>query len=201
MNIKKRFAYYFYLSVIIFSLCSVSACSFIAHRCIGLPKFTHDYDRHKKLFVEMRDGTKLNTTIYFPEGEGPWPVVFIRSPYNLLRGMNMLARIFAYYGYVGIHQDVRGSFNSEGDWYPVLNERADGADTLAWLVKQAWQDGNIAMFGGSYFGYTQLIIADILPPEVKTIIPMIASTDIRNMMSENGMFFTDVWTGLASPYA
>ncbi len=196
MNIKNQTGYlfYFYLSVIMFSLCLTIGCSTIANRCIGLPKFTHDYDRHKKVFVEMRDGIKLNTDVYFPKGEGPWPVVFIRSPYNMLRGVSLLAKMFTYYGYVGIHQDVRGSFNSEGEWYPFLHERDDGADTLAWLVKQSWQDGNIAMFGGSYFGYTQLIIADILPPEVKTIIPMIVSF-IDRKISENGMFFTDVLMG------
>src|SRR3977135_361778 len=30
----------------------------------------------------MRDGVKLSTIIYLPEGRGPWPVVLVRTPYG-----------------------------------------------------------------------------------------------------------------------
>ncbi len=194
MNTKKRIGLVLGLAVVLLAVFLITGGPFIAHHFLGLPEFTHDRGRHENMPVAMRDGVKLNTDIYFPEGDGPWPVVLIRSPYNLLNGMNLLARMFAGYGYVGVHQDVRGSFRSEGKWFPVVHERDDGADTLE-LTRQTWQNGHIALFGASYFGYTQLAVADILPPEVKTIIPMIISTDIRNMVSENGMFLTDLWTG------
>ena len=32
-------------------------------------------------------------------------------------------------------------------WEPLVNEPVDGAATLAWLVEQSWQDGNVALFG------------------------------------------------------
>jgi len=32
--------------------------------------------------VPMRDGVKLATDVYLPEGDGPWPTALIRTPYN-----------------------------------------------------------------------------------------------------------------------
>ena len=32
--------------------------------------------------VPMRDGVNLSLDVYFPLGEGPWPVILIRTPYN-----------------------------------------------------------------------------------------------------------------------
>ena len=41
------------------------------------PSFTRlDY------MASMRDGAKLATTAYVPAGEGPWPVILSRTPYN-----------------------------------------------------------------------------------------------------------------------
>ena len=37
----------------------------------------------RKLEVPMRDGIKLSTDVYLPaEGEGPFPTIFWRTPYN-----------------------------------------------------------------------------------------------------------------------
>ena len=41
-----------------------------------------------------------------------------------------------------------------------------------------------------------MAVADILPPEVKTIIPMTIATDLRKMASENGMCSADLCFGL-----
>ena len=38
--------------------------------------------------VPMRDGIKLFTTIHFPEGQGPFPVILVR---NLYRGKGNVA--------------------------------------------------------------------------------------------------------------
>ena len=39
----------------------------------------------KTEMVPMRDGVHLATDIYLPEGQGPWPVVLERTPYNRKR--------------------------------------------------------------------------------------------------------------------
>ncbi|HEX7062868.1 MAG TPA: CocE/NonD family hydrolase, partial [Woeseiaceae bacterium] len=38
------------------------------------------------VMVPMRDGVKLATDVYLPrEGEGPWPAIFVKTPYNFNR--------------------------------------------------------------------------------------------------------------------
>ena len=32
--------------------------------------------------VPMRDGVKLATDVHLPEGDGPWPVILVRTPYD-----------------------------------------------------------------------------------------------------------------------
>src|SRR5213593_916230 len=61
----------------------------------------------------MRDGVRLATDIYLPEGEGPWPVVLERTPYNRKQQVGK-AGPFVSKGYVFAVQDWRGHFDSEG---------------------------------------------------------------------------------------
>ncbi|WP_413106143.1 CocE/NonD family hydrolase [Streptomyces sp. Inha503] len=44
---------------------------------------------------------------------------------------------------------------SPGTFVPHTHEGADGLDTLAWLAEQPGCDGAVAMWGGSYMGFTQ----------------------------------------------
>ena len=60
--------------------------------------------------VPMRDGVKLATDLYFPEGAaGKLPAVLIRTPYNR-KDRTGAARMFAGQGYVVAVQDVRGGY-------------------------------------------------------------------------------------------
>lgn len=120
--------------------------------------------------VPMRDGIELATHVYLPPTEGPFPVLFTRTPYEAIgKGEEVLdwpAR-----GYVCVKQDVRGRFLSGGEWYPFFNEANDAEDTLDWIVAQPWCDGNIAMCGGSYVASTQTAAALTGHPALKCITP------------------------------
>ena len=69
--------------------------------------------------LEMRDGVRLATDLYFPgpKGQARWPVILIRTPYNkdnwrkappYTQSPMGAARYFARNGYVVAIQDVRG---------------------------------------------------------------------------------------------
>lgn len=182
----------FWIGVVLAS--AMGACGFVSEKLLGLPPYTHQTQALKSQMVVMRDGVKLNTDIYLPEGEGPFPAILIRNPYNMGNVFKPVNQFFARYGYAVVHQDTRGRFASEGEWLPLLNERNDGLDTLAWLRQQPWQNGNIALFGGSYLSAVIWAVADQLPPEVKTIVLMIISTDLRGVLYEKGMFRHEVFT-------
>ncbi|MEZ5388217.1 MAG: CocE/NonD family hydrolase, partial [Prosthecobacter sp.] len=36
----------------------------------------------KNVAVPMRDGVVLRANVFRPEGEGPWPVLVLRTPYD-----------------------------------------------------------------------------------------------------------------------
>jgi len=143
------------------------------------------------LVVPMRDGTDLRLDLLRPRTDGPHPVVLIRTPYDKVvqrelpegtkRGlpydhdfMHSLVRR----GYILAIQDVRGRFNSDGYWHPYVHEQDDGHDTVEWIVRQPWCDGNIGMVGRSYVGFTQWAAAVTTPRGLKAIVPIGAQSDL-----------------------
>ena len=163
-----------------------------------LPKSTHEIAKIESYKTPMRDGVLLKSNVYFPNGEAPYPVILMRNPYPYTFEMlEATASIFVEHGYILVIQDCRGTGESEGKWEPFFNERNDGIDTLEWIIKQEWQDGNIGMFGMSYGSFVQWIIADSLPKEVKTLILDAFGTERYDQMYMNGMFRHDIYTGWA----
>src|SRR4051794_5822649 len=102
--------------------------------------------------VPMRDGTKLATNIWRPDAPEPVPVLLVRLPYGkqgLTTYTGTSPNIFALVeaGYAIAVQDTRGTFASEGEFVPYVDDVDDGTDTVAWLTEQDWCDGNIGAWG------------------------------------------------------
>ena len=51
------------------------------------------------------------------------------------------------------------------------NEQEDGHDAVEYLAAQPFCDGNVGMFGLSYFGFTQIAAAAGAPAHLKAICP------------------------------
>ena len=148
--------------------------------------------------VTMRDGIKLSTAIYFPNHGEKWPVLFTRNPYpNNKPLLEAIYLPFVEHGYCLVIQDCRGTGDSEGNWEPFTNEREDGIDSLKWLSKQKWMNGNIGTFGRSYSCFTQWIVADQMPEEVKTMFLDVYGVDRYSQVYMNGMFREDIYTSWA----
>lgn len=128
--------------------------------------------------VPMRDGVRLSADVYLPDEEGgPWPVLLSRTPYdnNLLMDIGFF---WAQNGYVHVAQDVRGRYDSEGDFVPWDHETADGYDTLEWIGQQPWCDGNAGMTGASYLGQVQWQAAFTGHPLLKAIAPRVMGSNL-----------------------
>jgi uncharacterized protein len=125
--------------------------------------------------IPMRDGVKLNATVYRPHAQQePLPVVFELTPY-ISDSYHERAYYFAQHGYVFAIVDVRGRGNSEGRFSPFFQEPADGHDVVEWLAAQPWSNGKVAMWGGSYAGFDQWLTLREAPPHLSTIVPAAAA--------------------------
>lgn len=127
--------------------------------------------------VPMRDGVRLSADIYFPAGDGPWPVLIARTPYDNTI-MQDHGHYWAQHGYVYVAQDVRGRHDSEGEFVPWEHETEDGYDTIEWVGQQPWCDGNVGMSGGSYLGQVQWQAAMLQHPLLKTIVPRVMGNNL-----------------------
>lgn len=131
----------------------------------------------------MRDGVVLRANIFRPAAEGRWPVLLTRLPYgkDLASGGAVLDPAqAARRGYVVIVQDTRGRFASEGEWTPMRNEALDGVDTIAWAASLPYSNGEIGMYGASYYGFTQWSAAIHQPEALKAMVPFITWNDPLN---------------------
>jgi len=148
-------------------------------------------DVDKFEMVPMRDGVKLATYILLPDGEGPWPVILIRSVYKdgIVPWGNYGHQRYLDAGYAVVWQSTRGSGTSEGVFRFIADDRNDGYDAVEWIATQSWSDGNVGMDHGSYLGMTQLQAAATKPPHLKAIIPHVPSADFfRETPYFGGMF-------------
>jgi putative CocE/NonD family hydrolase len=131
----------------------------------------------------LRDGTILRANIFRPAAEGTYPVALTRTPYgkDFASVTPMLDAVrLAQAGYIVVIQDVRGRMKSDGAWSLFRNEAQDGYDTVEWAATLPGSNGNVGMYGASYFGFTQWTAAIGAPPHLKAIFPMITWADSRD---------------------
>jgi len=128
----------------------------------------------EQVMVPMRDGAALRTDVYRPVGDGRYPVLLMRGPYNMNSTLDSapgLLRNLARRGYVGVAQDVRGRFGSEGTFEAAVHEHNDTFDAVEWAAEQSWSNGRVAMTGISYLGFTSYCAAITKPRGLVAIMP------------------------------
>ncbi len=166
----------------------------------------------KEVYIEMRDGIKLFTSIYTPRNSnGPHPILLNRTPYNIEPGgpdhFSFFIQNYSRYtekDYIMVSQDVRGRYMSEGtfeDIRPVIpvrksskdtDETTDTWDTVEWLVKNVDNNnGNVGIFGISYPGFYSTMGIINAHPAVKAVSPQAPVTAwfLGDDFHHNGAFF------------
>lgn len=144
------------------------------------------YDK-QEVYIPMRDGVKLFTTIYSPKDKTKtYPFLMQRTCYNVgPYGASKFERTLGpskyamYDGYIFVYQDVRGRWMSEGTFdnmrpnipgndrknKTAIDEASDTWDTIDWLIKNVkGNNGKAGQWGISYPGfYTAAAIPDAHP--------------------------------------
>ncbi len=139
--------------------------------------------RRMEINMPMADGVLLSTEVFLPKKRGKFPVVLVRTPYGK-SAEEWMGKAFKLFGIAVVLQDVRGKNKSGGDFYPFINERTDGLETLKWIRKQAWCNGTVGGWGGSYVGYTQWAISDSL----NFLTPLLTGANLYDFAYPDSLF-------------
>ncbi len=126
----------------------------------------------RTVMAPMRDGIRLAVDIYFParDGralEGPVPSIVMKRasrrgrPPDDAEGLYYASR-----GMVYVRAACRGSYGSEGAFYPYVHDGQDGHDLVEWVARQPWSDGKVATDGGSHGGWAQYATGLHHPPSL-----------------------------------
>src|SRR5712692_56422 len=161
----------------------------------------HEITVERNVAAKMRDGVTLRADVYRPKAEGKYPVLLVRTPYDK-QGISGFGYKAAARGYVVIAQDVRGRFESEGEWYACKHESEDSYDTVEWAATLPYSNGKVGMTGGSYVGATQFLAALAKPPHLAGICPNVTASNYHDGWTYQGgafeQWFNESWTtGLA----
>lgn len=172
----------------------------------------------REIYISMRDGVKLFTSIYALKNDPtPRPVLLLRTPYNIEPGgpdnVSRLVREYRRFlagNYILAFQDVRGRFMSEGVFEHIRpfnphkrdqrdsDESTDAWDTVDWLVKNVRNNnGKVGIHGISYPGFYSTMALINAHPALKAVSPQapIADWFLGDDAHHGGAFYLQDATG------
>lgn len=150
--------------------------------------------------MPMRDGVVLVGDVWLPAKPGKYPLVLHRTPYQ--RNLDAYAphdsiirqaRSYAEQGIAYMIQDTRGRGESGGEFRLFHDEANDGYDTIEWIAKQPWSNGQVAMIGGSYKGTVQWLAARERPPHLTCLFSQAPAGDFFNEIPYVGGVWNMRW--------
>src|SRR5579863_1634818 len=112
------------------------------------------------LRIPMRDGPELLADRYYSRNGPAQPTVLIRSCYGRGTFLKPVAALFVERGMQVVIQSCRGTDGSQGTFRPFFDEENDGEDTVEWIARQSWFNGDLALWGISYLGNTAWAVAN-----------------------------------------
>jgi hypothetical protein len=170
-NIKTVF--HFICRLLLVALCSAFCSQLYAEEPSA------DYNVQTLVSIPTRDGIHLSATLYRPvQTKEALPVIFQFTPYP--DDGSPSGSYFAAHGYIFAAVYVRGRGDSEGQFDPYVHDGQDGFDVVEWFAKQSWCNGKIGMFGGSYEGADQWLVAATHPPHLTTIVPTASARAVND---------------------
>jgi putative CocE/NonD family hydrolase len=152
---------------------------FSSTRVIYFDEIKQDHKRryviNDSIVIPMKDGAEVSMVVVKRKGNSTAKksAILVSSIYA---GTNEAsAMLSASKGYIGVIANTRGKRLSHSDIKPLEYEHTDVYEVIDWISKQAWSNQKVAMFGGSYNGFTQWAsMKHNVHPALKTIVPMVA---------------------------
>lgn len=177
----------------------------------GQENYIRDNFDKREVRIPMRDGKTLFTSIYIPNRlTAPAPFLMMRTPYSCrpygadaYRGQLGPESSFNQLPYIFVYQDVRGRYQSEGDFNWMnpyipnkqpgqVDESTDTRDTIDWLLKNIPNNnGRVGVYGTSYPGHYAAQTLIDPHPALRAVSPQAPMDDnwMGDDMFHNGAFF------------
>ncbi len=171
-----------------------------------LSTYAREHYTRQDVMIPMRDGKRLFTTIYAPRDTNQrYPILLTRTPYATDTYIRPLgpSEAFTRDGYIFVFQDVRGRYQSEGDFVQVrpfnpsksgteIDEASDTYDTIEWLIHGVpHNNGRVGQYGISYLGFYSTMGILSAHPALKAVSPQAPVTNwfVGDDFHHNGVFF------------
>ena len=183
--------------------------------------------------IPMRDGVKLNCDVWRPDSEEKFPAILGFHCYHQSAQTGPIKpsiissaqwrnpgqertnaalesgdpNFFVRRGYGHVVCNARGTGKSEGKWagFTSAEEVQDVYEVIEWMAAQPWCDGNVSMFGVSYFSMIQFLVANLQPPHLKCLFAPWGLTDLyRDIVYRGGILgygFPVGWSATSLVYA
>jgi len=152
----------------------------------------------QQVMIPMRDGIRLNTEIYVPKGgQGQLPILLTRTPYGLGHdddgfhsSLSSSYAELAADGYIFVFQDIRGRYESEGEFVMLrpprdpldadaIDEGTDTYDTIEWVLENVeGHNGRVGILGISYGGWLTVMGMIDPHPAVAAVSPQASPADM-----------------------
>ncbi len=180
------------------------------------------FKRNTALYVAADDGTRIALDLWLPddlqaghsvpaliEGSRYWRDVGFTLAGRVMNlfgspGPGMLPDGFARYfnsrGYAYVKLEVRGTGASFGvhDTEYSIQEMADYAPVLDWIVAQPWSNGRVGSVGVSYAGTTAELMTTTAHPALKAAAPLYSDFDTQyHLATPGGIYqpaFVEAWS-------
>ncbi|CAM4027762.1 CocE/NonD family hydrolase [Gillisia limnaea] len=172
----------------------------------------------QEVYITMRDGVKLHTTIYSPKDTSKrYPVIMQRTPYSSqpygadqFRSKIGPNEFLMQEGNIIVYQDVRGRWMSEGTYDNMRayipnkkrkqsDETSDTYDSIEWLIKNVKNNnGKVGTWGISYPGHYAVMSLIDAHPALKAVSPQAGIGDFFfDDFHHNGAYLLSYWRATA----
>ena len=146
--------------------------------------------------VPMRDGIRLNATLFFAKGKPRQnlPTVLIFNPYltkGMVLGFGPRMEQLLENGYAVAIINSRGRYFSEGTYTYMGGSGNDTYDTIDWLATQTWSNGKVGAIGCSSSAEEQHKMNAMQNPHFAAAVPMSSGAGIGKVgpYDEMGNFY------------
>lgn len=113
--------------------------------------FATEVDREDMVAIPMRDGTRLNASLFFPKSQPRrnLPTILVFFPYLINPAVWPENQRLMEAGYALAYVNVRGRYYSEGIYTYLGGSGPDAYDVIDWISKQPWSNGKVGALGCS----------------------------------------------------